>query len=30
MSEEFREAFEPFTVEGGYELPGLAICVLAS
>jgi SAM-dependent methyltransferase len=30
MTEEFRDAFEPFAVEGGYELPGLAICVLAS
>jgi hypothetical protein len=30
MTEEFREAFEPFAVDGGYDLPGLAICVLAS
>ena len=29
MTEEFRDAFEPFAVDGGYELPGLAICVLA-
>jgi SAM-dependent methyltransferase len=29
MTEEFREAFEPFAVDGGYELPGLAVCVLA-
>ena len=30
MTEEFRDAFAPFVVDGGYELPGLAICVLAS
>jgi SAM-dependent methyltransferase len=30
MTEELRDAFEPFAVDGGYELPGLAICVLAS
>jgi hypothetical protein len=30
MIEEFRGAFEPFAVENGYDLPGLAICVLAS
>jgi hypothetical protein len=30
MAEELRDAFEPFEVDGGYELPGLAICVLAS
>jgi SAM-dependent methyltransferase len=30
MAEEFRNAFEPFAVDGGYDLPGLAICVLAS
>jgi len=30
MTEELREAFQPFAVDGGYELPGLAICVLAS
>ena len=30
MTEELRDAFEPFAVEGGYELPGLAICVVAS
>lgn len=29
MTEELRDAFEPFAVDGGYELPGLAICVLA-
>jgi SAM-dependent methyltransferase len=30
MTEELRDAFEPFAVDGGYELPGLAICVVAS
>ena len=30
MTEQFREAFGPFAVDGGYDLPGLAICVLAS
>jgi SAM-dependent methyltransferase len=30
MAAELRDAFEPFAVDGGYELPGLAICVLAS
>jgi SAM-dependent methyltransferase len=30
MTEELGEAFEPFAVDGGYELPGLALCVLAS
>ena len=30
MTAELHEAFEPFAVDGGYELPGLAICVLAS
>lgn len=30
MTEEFRDSFEPFAVDGGYDLPGLAICVLAS
>jgi SAM-dependent methyltransferase len=29
MTEELRDAFEPFAVDGGYELPGLAVCVLA-
>jgi len=29
MTGEFRDAFEPFAVDGGYELPGLTICVLA-
>jgi hypothetical protein len=30
MTGELRHAFEPFAVDGGYEQPGLAICVLAS
>lgn len=30
MTKELRGAFEPFAVDGGYELPGVAICVLAS
>lgn len=30
MTEELREAFQPFAVDGGYELPGLAVCVRAS
>jgi SAM-dependent methyltransferase len=30
MTSELRDAFEPFAVDGGYELPGLAICVVAS
>jgi SAM-dependent methyltransferase len=30
MTEELRGAFEPFAVDGGYDLPGLATCVLAS
>jgi SAM-dependent methyltransferase len=30
MTEELGEAFEPFAVDGGYELPGLALCVLAA
>lgn len=30
MTEEFRNAFEPFAVDGAYDLPGLAICVVAS
>jgi SAM-dependent methyltransferase len=29
MTEEIRDAFEPFAVDGGYELPGLATCVVA-
>ena len=30
MTQELRDAFEPFAVDGGYELPGHALCVLAS
>ena len=30
MTEELREAFRPFAVDGGFELPGLATCVVAS
>jgi hypothetical protein len=30
MTEELREALEPFEVNGSYEFPGLALCVLAS
>jgi SAM-dependent methyltransferase len=29
MTEELRDAFQPFAVDGGYELPGVALCVLA-
>ena len=30
MKEKFREAFAPFAVDGGYELPGVSLCVVAS
>jgi SAM-dependent methyltransferase len=30
MMDEFREAFAPFAVDGGYELPGVSLCVVAS
>jgi SAM-dependent methyltransferase len=30
MTDEFREAFAPFAVDGGYELPGVSLCVVAS
>jgi hypothetical protein len=30
MKGELREAFAPFVVDGGYELPGVALCVVAS
>ena len=30
MTEELSDAFKPFAADGGYRLPGLAICVLAS
>jgi SAM-dependent methyltransferase len=29
MTGKLRDAFEPFAVDGGYELPGVATCVLA-
>jgi SAM-dependent methyltransferase len=30
MKDELREAFAPFAVDGGYELPGVSVCVVAS
>lgn len=30
MKDELRDAFAPFRVDGGYELPGVAVCVVAS
>jgi SAM-dependent methyltransferase len=30
IKDEFRDAFAPFAVDGGYELPGVALCVAAS
>jgi SAM-dependent methyltransferase len=30
IAEELRRALEPFRVDGGYRLPGLAVCVLAT
>ncbi len=30
MKDEFREAFAPFAVDDGYELPGVSLCVVAS
>ena len=30
MKDEFREAFAPFAVDGGYRLPGVSLCVVAS
>ena len=30
MKDEFREAFAAFAVDGGYELPGVSLCVVAS
>jgi SAM-dependent methyltransferase len=30
MKDEFREAFLPFVVDGGYELPGVSLCVVAN
>jgi SAM-dependent methyltransferase len=30
MTDEFAEAFAPYAVDGGYELPGVALCAVAS
>jgi SAM-dependent methyltransferase len=30
MKDELREAFAPFAVDGGYELPGVSLCVVTS
>ena len=30
MKDELRDAFAPFAVDGGYELPGVALCAVAS
>ena len=30
MKDEFHEAFAPFAVDGGYKLPGVSVCVVAS
>jgi hypothetical protein len=30
MTDELREAFAPFAVDGGYELPGISLCVVAN
>jgi SAM-dependent methyltransferase len=30
MKDEFRQAFAPFAVDGGYTLPGVSLCVVAS
>lgn len=30
MKDEFRDAFQPFAVDGRYELPGVALCAVAS
>jgi len=30
MTEEFRDAFAPYAADGGYALPGLALCAVAS
>lgn len=29
LKDEFREAFAPFAVDGGYELPGVSLCLVA-
>jgi hypothetical protein len=30
MLDDFRDAFAPYAVDGGYELPGVSLCVVAS
>jgi SAM-dependent methyltransferase len=30
MTDELREAFAPFAVDGGFELPGISLCVVAN
>jgi hypothetical protein len=30
MKGEFRDAFASFAVDGGYQLPGVSLCVVAS
>ena len=30
MKDEFRTAFAPFAVDGGYKLPGVSLCAVAS
>jgi len=30
LKDEFRTAFAPFAVEGGYKLPGVSLCVIAT
>ena len=30
MKDELREAFAPFAVDGGYRLPGVSLCLVAS
>jgi hypothetical protein len=30
LKAEFAEAFEPYRTDGGFELPGVALCVVAS
>jgi hypothetical protein len=30
MKDELREAFAPFAFDGGYELPGVSLCIVGS
>ena len=30
MKDELREAFAPFALDGGYEVPGVSLCAAAS